>query len=335
MSKKFVTDYKQGANLAQFSVPEAELETDSGFLLTVPAQQAGLRLDRLLALHLPQVSRTRLQSWIEQGCVSVQGMKPEVKVTPNTRLGPADVVLVDPPEPPELLAFMPEALAFEVVYQDTEIIVVNKPAGLVVHPAAGHWSGTLLNGLIYRYPELLSLPRAGIVHRLDKDTSGLMVVARTHTAQLSLVNQLKSRTVSRQYLAITTRLPLPSSGTVDQAIGRDARNRLRMAICASGKPSITHYKTLATTPGGQALIECALETGRTHQIRVHMASLKAPLLSDVLYGAAPSPLIPRQALHALKLAFLHPASGLAQKFESPLPEDLRQALDKLELLHAL
>ena len=166
--------------------------------------------------------------------------------------------------------------------------------------------------------------RPGIVHRLDKDTSGLMVVARTHAAQLSLVNQLKDHSVSRQYLAITTRPPVPSSGTVNQPIGRDPRNRLRMAICLSGKPSITHYQTRASSPNGAALVDCALETGRTHQIRVHMASLKAPLVSDVLYGAPPNPLISRQALHALNLAFLHPVSGAMQTFKSSLPEDLMQ-----------
>ena len=335
MGKKVVTDYKQGPELLQLAPPEAELEADTGFVLTVSAQEVGLRLDRLLALRLPEVSRRRIQTWIEQGCVSVLGIKVGTKITPSTRLGHADVVVVDPPDPPELLAFTPEPIAFEVVFEDAAVIVVNKQAGLVVHPAAGNWSGTLLNGLIYRYPELLSLPRAGIVHRLDKDTSGLMVVARTHAAQLSLVNQLKDHSVSRQYLAITTRPPVPSSGTVNQPIGRDPRNRLRMAISLSGKPSITHYQTRASSSSGAALVDCTLETGRTHQIRVHMASLKAPLVSDVLYGAPSNPLISRQALHALNLAFLHPVSGAMQTFKSSLPEDLMQTLNALALSDVL
>ena len=247
------------------------------------------------------------------------------------RLGGGDVVLVNPPLAQEQSVFAAENIPIEVVFADDSVIVVNKTAGLVVHPAAGNWTGTLLNALLYHYPELTQVPRAGIVHRLDKDTSGLMVVARTNAAQFALVEQIKLRSVSRKYLAISYRTPHPPIGKVDAPVGRDPRNRLRMAVVASGKPAVTHYQTLSSNPHGRALLQCHLETGRTHQIRVHMGHLNAPLLGDVLYGSPPSTVMTRQALHAWQLAFNHPQSDQRCGFECPLPTDMQAAIIELGL----
>jgi 23S rRNA pseudouridine1911/1915/1917 synthase len=298
-------------------------ETDA-LEFEVGEDEGGMRLDRWLAVHIPAVSRSRLQTWIEANEVSVEGLS---RVSSSTRLMPGQWIVVNPQDAPEEMAYAPEPVDFAVVHEDAQIIVVNKPAGLVVHPAAGNWTGTLLNGLLYRYSELLRVPRAGIVHRLDKDTSGLMVVARDLSAQMHLTEQIKQRSMSRRYVAFTTRPPAPRAGTVQGAIGRDTRNRLRMALVASGKSATTHYETVAISPNnGPARVHCALETGRTHQIRVHLASLKAPLLADVLYGAPPSELIARQALHAGRLELQHPASSASLSFAADLPADMAQVV---------
>jgi 23S rRNA pseudouridine1911/1915/1917 synthase len=335
------SDYRQGELAQNTGQSEStalsalsDLDEDAGFQLTVASDGAGQRLDRWLAAQLPDVSRSRIQGWIEDGCVTLEGIAPGAKFGPNLRLGAGDVVLVNPPLAQEQTAFAAEDIDINVVFEDDSVIVVDKVAGLVVHPAAGNWSGTLLNALLHRFPELAQVPRAGIVHRLDKDTSGLMVVARSHAAQFSLTEQIKVRSVSRKYLAITCRTPHPPIGTVDAPVGRDPRNRLRMAVVPSGKPAVTHYQTLGTGLQSRALVQCTLETGRTHQIRVHMASLNAPLLGDVLYGAPPSPIIARQALHAWQLVFAHPRSGAPCAFESSLPDDMQQALTVLGLKHA-
>jgi 23S rRNA pseudouridine1911/1915/1917 synthase len=246
-------------------------------------------------------------------------------------------VKVFPQEMPEQYAFAPEDIPLDVVYEDPTVIVINKPPGLVVHPAAGNWTGTLLNGLLFRFPELKSLPRAGIVHRLDKDTSGLMVVARTSQAQTFLVKQLQERTVGRRYLAWVWG-DAPSQGKVLATVGRDQRDRLKMAAGSpQGKPAATLFRRLAKGTFNEstlALLECRLETGRTHQIRVHLESLGFPLLGDPVYkkktpGAAKSLTLGRQALHAYALSLEHPVSHEVMTWFKLPPEDLIQMIPEL------
>jgi 23S rRNA pseudouridine1911/1915/1917 synthase len=313
-------------------VQTSELVTDhvedEAIELTVPAGVFDERLDKFLASQFSHVSRSRVQMWIDSGAVRFDDAR---KTASSTRVAAGDTVWVTPQEPPEQLAFLPEPVEFAVAYEDDQVIVISKPAGLVVHPGAGNWSGTLLNGLLHRFTELARVPRAGIVHRLDKDTSGLMVVARTLQAQFHLVNQLKARSIARKYIAFCQRAPHPPVGVVDAPIGRDPRNRLRMAVLTTdgkggAKEAVTHYMTVAIDPAsGIARVHCALETGRTHQIRVHLAYLRAPLLADTLYGAAPSALITRQALHAARLSFAHPGSSKTLEFIAPLPADMQTA----------
>jgi len=231
---------------------------------------------------------------------------------------------------PQSQAFRPEAMDLRVVHEDEHLLVVDKPAGLVVHPAPGNWSGTLLNGLLARDAAAASLPRAGIVHRLDKDTSGLMVVARTRQAMDALVRLIAAREVSRQYLAMGHRAwSGPSPVTVEAPIGRDPRNRLRMAAVdlalTPGKSAATTFDVLDSVPAG-CLVRASLHTGRTHQIRVHMAHLGHPLLGDLLYGGVVDAGLARQALHAFRLAFTHPMTGASLELRSPLPADLRAAV---------
>jgi 23S rRNA pseudouridine1911/1915/1917 synthase len=228
---------------------------------------------------------------------------------------------------PEEEAFRPEAIAIALVHEDEDVLVVDKPAGLVVHPGSGNWAGTLLNALLHHAPALKHLPRAGIVHRLDKETSGLLVVAKTEAAQLDLVRQLQERTVKRTYLAIA-RGHVAGPGRVEAPIGRHPVKRTRMAVVPGGKPAITHYRVRESLPA-HTLLECDLETGRTHQIRVHLASIGHPLEGDPEYGGRGTRRLQRQALHAWKLAFRHPRTGKIVKFESALPADLRGLLEEL------
>ena len=287
------------------------------------------RLDKVLASLLPEHSRSRLQGWIESGHVLLNGQAPRLR----ERAGPGDIITVYPQPAPEDLAFSPEDIAFDVIAESGEWIVVNKPAGLVTHPGAGNWSGTLLNGLLYRYPELARLPRAGIVHRLDKDTSGAMVVARTETAQTHLVRQLQARTVQREYLAFVHGT-LMGEGRVERPIGRDPSVPVRMAVerPIAGKPAATRYRAGRHTEfEGQAITEvvCRLETGRTHQIRVHLSSLGHPLLGDTLYGGRGIAGAERQMLHARALAFEDPAESTIVFFEAPLPSDILEVSARL------
>ena len=298
----------------------------------VDARLHGERLDRALALRLSEFSRSYLQQRIESGDVLLD-QQPAAKPSARVRLGQRITVTLRPTL--QSLAFVPQDLPIETVYQDEHLRVVHKPAGLVVHPAPGHWQGTLLNGLLALDPAARTLPRAGIVHRLDKDTSGLMVLARTRLAMEALVRMIAAREVSRQYLAIRQRdWAGPAERTVDAAIGRDSTNRLRMAVVdlqrQPGKPARTSFQCL--DHNAQAcLVRCTLHTGRTHQIRVHMAHLGHPLLGDSLYGGRAGAGLTRQALHACRLAFTHPVTGQALVWTATLPDDMRQALQVLGL----
>ncbi len=283
----------------------------------------GERLDKVISKLVTQFSRSRLQLWIEAGHVTVDGKV--VRSTKDTVYGDETVIIL-PQSAPEDEAFKPEELALNIVYEDEQIIVINKPAGLVVHPGAGNWSGTLLNGLLFHCPQLAGVPRAGIVHRLDKDTSGLMVVGKTLAAQTDLVRQLQARTVKREYLALVWGTP-HVSGTIDAAMGRHPRDRIKMAVSEnfSAKPAITHYERLATGMHDRrpvSLMQCRLETGRTHQIRVHMLSLGFPLVGDALYGKQHlMSAFPRQALQARRLGLVHPATGEDCEWLVPLADD--------------
>lgn len=295
--------------------------------LSLNADACGIRLDKVLGTLVPQYSRSRLQQWIEAGHVSVDG---EVARTKMTMYGD-ETVIVHPQPAPEEEAFKAEAMDLAIVYEDAEILVIDKPADLVVHPAAGNWSGTLLNGLLHYLPAIAGVPRAGIVHRLDKDTSGLMVVAKTLIAHTDLVRQLQARTVKRQYLALVWGTP-NASGIIDAAIGRHPRDRIKMAVSEnlSAKPAVTHFTRLATGMIDRrpvSLMMCQLETGRTHQIRVHMQSLGFPLVGDSLYGKQHLTVVfPRQALHARRLGLVHPATGVEVEWSTELPQDFAELL---------
>ena len=308
------------------SNPIDYIDDEDFIALEIPQDMAGERLDKVLATFLPDYSRNRLKTWVEAGAVTVDGKVTKARYL----LHGGESVKVFPQDMPEQFAFNSEDITLDVIYEDPSIIVINKPPGLVVHPAAGNWTGTLLNGLLFRYPELKSLPRAGIVHRLDKDTSGLMVVARTPQAQTALVKQLQERTVGRRYLALVWG-NLPSQGKVLATVGRDQRDRLKMAAGSpQGKPAATVFRRLAKglfSDAALALVECRWETGRTHQIRVHLESLGFPLLGDPVYrkktpGAAKTLPLMRQALHAYALTLEHPASHDVMTWFQLPPEDL-------------
>ncbi|MCC7096862.1 MAG: 23S rRNA pseudouridine(1911/1915/1917) synthase RluD [Thermomonas sp.] len=298
----------------------------------VPVSAAGRRLDAVLAELFPEYSRSRLSAWIKSGDVLLDG----AAARPRDAVHGGETVAVTAVENVQVRA-MAEDIPLTVLYEDAHVLVLDKPAGLVVHPGAGNPAGTLLNALLHHTPGLDKLPRAGIVHRLDKDTSGVMVVARTLEAHTALVAQLSARDVHRQYLAVVVGA-LVSGGTADAAIDRHPRDRLRMAVREDGKAAVTHYRLRERFRAHTAL-ECRLETGRTHQIRVHMAHLKHPILGDPLYGGAlrlpkgaSDGLVAclrgfrRQALHAEVLEFLHPVSGQPVRCEAPLPADMQELL---------
>jgi len=291
--------------------------------LALPASAAGDRFDAALARALPQYSRSRLRTWIDAGRVTLDG-----EPAPATRRvrGGEQVVVKSEPDPREV-AFAPEAIALNVVHEDAALLVIDKPAGLVVHPGSGNWDGTLANALLHHSPQLASVPRAGIVHRLDKDTSGLMVVAKTLTAQAALVRQMQARSVTREYVALASG-DIATRGVVDAPIGRHPRHRTTMAVVATGKPARTHFDVVERF-GVATLLRCRLETGRTHQIRVHLASLGHPLVGDPAYGRKGELSFARQALHAARLALVHPVSGDACRWESPLPQDFEALLAAL------
>lgn len=299
----------------------------------IPPEFAGQRLDQALAQLLPDYSRSRIKAWIDAGRVTLDERVPR----PRDLVGGGELVHIRP-----LLEAVnvdrPQAIELDIRYEDDSLLVLNKPAGLVVHPAAGNPEGTLLNALLHHEPALAGLPRAGIVHRLDKDTSGLMVVAKTSGAHRHLVAELAEREVSREYLALVQG-ELIAGGTVDEPIGRHPRDRKRMAVVHGGKPAITHYR-VEERFAGHTLLRVRLETGRTHQIRVHMAHIRHPIVGDPVYGGrlrlppgASDALIGllrgfrRQALHATRLALAHPATGDSMSWEVGPPADMVALLD--------
>ncbi len=301
----------------------------------VPEELAGTRLDQALSRMFPQFSRARLQQWIRAGQVTVDGRV----LRPRDRVAGLETVSVEA-ELEVQETFKAEAIELDIVYEDDTILVLNKPVGMVVHPAAGNWEGTLQNALLHHAPELAQVPRAGIVHRLDKDTSGLLVVARTLTAHKRLVEQLQARTVKREYAAVVDGL-FTAGGTVDAPIARHPVDRKRMAVVAGGKPAVTHYR-VAERFRAHTFVTVRLETGRTHQIRVHMAYLRHPLVGDRVYGGRPrlppgcTPQLRetlqgfhRQALHAARLALEHPKRGETMEWEAPLPADMVALLEAL------
>jgi len=298
----------------------------------IPATAAGRRLDQVLAELFPDFSRSRLQQWIKAGEVQLDGeaVPARFKVAGGEKVAIGAWLTVEGD-------VQPQAIPLAVCYQDEHLLVINKPAGMVVHPAAGNRDGTLQNALLHYDPGLATLPRAGIVHRLDKDTSGLMVVARTLAAHKSLVEQLQAHSVHREYLALVQG-QVTAGGRIDRPIGRHPRDRLRMAVVVSGKPAVTHYRVVEHFPA-HSLLQVRLETGRTHQIRVHMASIHHPLVGDPRYGGrlhlpqgASARLrevlnrFRRQALHARRLEFLHPASAEPVSQETGLPDDFAALL---------
>jgi 23S rRNA pseudouridine1911/1915/1917 synthase len=301
-------------------------------ILHLQVDQPVARLDQWLAQSIPQLSRSQLQKLIRQGQVLIAGQT----VRPSMAVAPGDVVTVYLP-PSEVATPQPETVPLDIVFEDDDLVVINKPAGLVVHPAHGHSSGTLVNALLARYPDLAALAladedstdRPGIVHRLDRDTSGLMVVARNPQALRQLKQQFKSRTVEKTYLALVFGRPEAPEGIIDVPLGRDPRFRQKIAPRPDGKPARTHYRVIRDF-GQYSLLEVGLETGRTHQIRVHLAWLKCPVVGDTVYGRKKNVLgLQRQFLHAWKLTFQHPRTGETIELEAPLDPPLQAVLDQL------
>lgn len=303
---------------------------------TVPDGLIGKRLDQAVADLFPDYSRSRLQNWIKDGSLTVDGKSWRIR----DKVFGGEEIVIDA-QLDVIDSFVPREMPLDIIFEDEHIMIINKPAGLVVHPAAGHWDDTLLNGLLHYNPEIAQVPRAGIVHRLDMDTTGLMVVAKTIQAQTELVSQLQERSMGREYEAVVNNV-MTGGGTVDEPLGRHSRNRQMMAVVGLGKEAVTHYRVLDKFRA-HTHIRLKLETGRTHQIRVHMAYINYPLIGDQMYGGRfrlPKGISPvlqqnlrdfkRQALHAKRLELFHPATGELMSWEVDLPEDMQTLLANLK-----
>ena len=308
-------------------------EIDTPLAFKIAGEYGGMRLDQVLAKLLPEYSRSRLQDWITGQQVTVDGAfaTTKQKVWGGEKL--EVLIQVHPTEQP----YMAEDIALNIVHEDEAVLIINKPVGLVVHPGSGNWQGTLLNALLHHSPQLEAVPRAGIVHRLDKDTSGLLVVAKTLTAQTALVRQLHERSVQRQYLALVHG-EVTRASKVDAPIGRHLSQRTRMAVVEGGKPAVTHYQ-IEEKFSSCTLLRCKLETGRTHQIRVHLAYIQHPLVGDRTYLKGPQKCVaqlrpiltefPRQALHATQLGLEHPVSHEWLEWQAPMPQDMTKLLQAI------
>jgi len=329
-------DEDEGITLVEAAEPVASIKQPVRRDFLVQKAQHGQRLDVFLAALIPEFSRNHLKSLIEGEAVTVAGV---VASSASRKVTAGQAVSVWLKPTAQSLAFVPEPMNLPIVFEDEHLLVVNKPAGLVVHPAAGNWTGTLMNGLLAHHAGAVDLPRAGIVHRLDKDTSGLMVVGKTLAAVTALSRAIAAREVSRQYLALVQG-ETPAAFSVTTSIGRDPATRVRMAVVPSGKSARTDVQRVLLAewapadlgtvsqrvpPRTYSGVLCTLHTGRTHQIRVHLSSRKHPLVADAVYGGVQALGMTRQALHAARLAFAHPITGEPLKFESPLPEDMASA----------
>jgi 23S rRNA pseudouridine1911/1915/1917 synthase len=309
--------------------------TDDRHQARIPAELSGKRLDQALAALFPDFTRSRLQQWIEGGQVQLNG----ARARKRDKVAEGDAIALDVPPPVELHDTA-QAIPLDVVHEDDELLVINKPPGLVVHPGAGNREGTLLNALLHHAPALASLPRAGIVHRIDKDTSGLLVIAKTEHARQHLIAQLQDKTMGREYVTIVCGVMI-AGGTVDAPIGRHRVDRQRMAVTSAGKDAVSHYRVMKKYRA-HTLVQVTLESGRTHQIRVHMAHLKFPVFGDPTYGGrlhipkgASDKLaellrgFKRQALHAMKLTLVHPANGKRMQWTASVPEDMSKLMEEL------
>ncbi len=307
----------------------------------VPFESAGKRLDQVLVDIFPDYSRNKLQTWVKAGRVTVNAQQLKAK----DRLEGGETLILDA-EAEEVTEYLAENIPLDIIYEDDDILIVNKPAGFVVHPGAGNWTGTLQNALLFYLPEAVTIPRSGIVHRIDKDTSGLLMVAKTLAAHHSLIEQLQARDIHREYLAITIGR-MTGGGTLDEPIGRHPTERKKFAVRDNGKPAITHYRVIERFLRN-TLIQVKLETGRTHQIRVHMAHIRMPLVGDPMYsgrfqmpkdcGADLEQVLrqfKRQALHAEKLGLIHPRTGEYLEWQQAIPEDMRALLAALRANDAL